>query len=240
MKKFKLKKEYYYIGGIALFLLAVLLGVFIITSNSTDGAKFKKEYEKLNGEKTSSGNVYQTLNIKKKNKVKYITLKEAVEIVDKGTGIVYFGMPNCPWCRELVPILLEKLDCSCIENLYYVDMSEERNTYEITDEEPVETKKASNEYYELLDLMSEYLDDYTITDSEGVEHVLPQKRIYLPFLVAVKDGQIIEGHTGTVDLEDNQSPYDELNETQKSEVEVIINKMIDGVTKEQTTCEDHC
>lgn len=240
MKKLKPNKKFYVVAGSVLAVAIIILAIFAFKLNSTDGSKFKKEYEKLNGTKTESGQKYQTLKIPRSNKMKYSSMEEAIELLDKGTGLIYFGMPNCPWCRTLVPVLINKAKCSCLENILYVDMSEARNTYEIVDNYPSETKKAEKEYYELLEMLDDYLDSYTITDEDGVEHVLNEKRIYLPLVVAVKNGAIVGAHTGAVELKDGQSAFDELDATQHSELEVIVDNMIEEIGKETTTCDGKC
>lgn len=239
-KKENNKHRQYLIAGGALVLIVALLLVACGLGGTKDAAKFKSEYEKLNGEKTSSGREYQTLKINKKNKVKYASLEEAEKALTEGTHLIYFGMPNCPWCREIVPVLLEKTDCSCLKNILYVDMTDKRNTYEIQNDEPVETKKAESAYYNVLSLLDKYLDNYKVDDSDGVEHVLQEKRIYLPMVVAVKDGRVVDAHTGSVELTSSQTPYDELTDVQKSELGVIFTDMIEKLTEEEAVCNGKC
>lgn len=238
MKKLELK--HYVVGTAVLIAIVVVCLIGCAFNGSSDGAKFKREYEKLNGQEASSGKKYQTLKIDKNNKVKYYTMEEAVELLISGTGIVYFGMPDCPWCRGMVPVLLDKIGCSCLENLYYVDMQDKRNTYEIKDGEPTETKKADEAYYQLLEILDESLENYSIKDDDGVEHILQEKRMYLPLVVAVKDGRIVGTHTDSVELDEGQSSYDELTDVQKSELGVIYSNMIDSLKEENLTCDEHC
>lgn len=227
------------IGGIILILLILIVGSCTFRGTS-DSRAFKREYEKLNGKKASDDYEYQSLSIDKKNKIKYVSLEEAEKIIKEGTGIVYFGMPECPWCRGMVPVLLESADCSCIENIYYVNMKEERNTYEIKDDEPVETKEASEAYYSILSLLDEFLDVYKIKDENGFEHILQTKRVYLPTLVAVKDGIVKKVHTGSVELDASQSPYDELSDVQKSEMRAIVDEMVEIILEEPAVCDGKC
>ena len=51
-----------------------------------------------------------------------------------------------------------------------------RNTYEVKDNKPVETEQADQDYYRLLELLDEHLENYSIKDDEGVEHVVPENR----------------------------------------------------------------
>lgn len=234
------KKQLLKIAIAAVVIIAIIFVATLVKSNLTDGAKFKKEYEKYNGVSSPSGKFYQNLSIDKDNKVKYATMEEALEVIKDGTGLIYFGYPNCPWCRGMVPTLLEVVDCSCLENLLYVDMTDLRDVYEVKDDEIVRTKEASDTYYELLTELEEYLDDYIITDEDGIEYNAEEKRIYLPLVVAVKNGEVVGAHTGTVELPLEQSPYDALTETQLSELSVIFSELIEEMTKEDNVCSDHC
>ena len=80
---------------IAVLVAGILFGVIYHIDKkqkSTDAYKFKIEYESLNGEKSQSGKVYRSLDISKKNRIKYSTAEEIVEKIDKGeTFVVYFG-----------------------------------------------------------------------------------------------------------------------------------------------------
>lgn len=238
--KLKLKNKYLVIGvGAIILILVLILLIGQIKLNGTDGAKFKKDYEALNGEVASGDNTYQKLKIDKKNKVKSVSLKEAYEILSEGTGLVYFGYPKCPWCRGILPGLLDAVDCSCLENLYYVDMTGLRDEFEYKDGEVVKTKEAKDEYYKLLELLDKYLDEYNVKDDEGLEHTAPNKRIMVPLVVGSKDGYV-KGVFDGVELDEDQSPYDELTDTQNSEVKILINNLIDEITKEDAVCDEHC
>ena len=53
--------------------------------------------------------------------LEYLTEKEAVKLLEKGTGIIYFGFSGCPWCRNLVPILTDLAE-ELEEPVYYLDI----------------------------------------------------------------------------------------------------------------------
>ena len=233
------KKEKILILGIS-FLVIVLIGVlFIIKSNSTDAAKFKREYEKIND--TEAGdNRYQSLKIPKKNKVKYLSLEEAIDVIQNKIGIIYFGFPNCPWCRGIVPPLLEVIDDSYLENLYYVDMTGKRDSYEIEDDTPIKKEEGAEEYHELVEILDKYLEEYTIKDKNGLEYSLEEKRIYVPMVVAVKDGIVRDAHSGSVELDEDKTPYDALTETQISELKAIFTRLIDSIKDDEGVCDEYC
>lgn len=230
MKLSKQGKRIIFRGGaivLGLILLVILVSVF---SNKSDGAKFRREYMQYNGKLAFDGYHFQKLKIKKKNKVKYVNLEEAIDILENKTGIIYFGFPNCPYCRSIVPTLLETLDKSELKELYYLDVTGIRDTYEVENDDVRCTKEASDEYYEILEILDTYLDDYIVKDENGIEYEAGEKRLYVPLVVAVQDGIITGSHSNSATLNEGQSPFDDLNETQRSELEVIFNNLIDTLS----------
>ena len=201
-----------------------------MSTSKTDAARFKREYESYNNKKASDDHKYQKLKIKKKNKIKYINLEEAVDIIKNGTGLIYFGFPNCPYCRSIVPTLLNKVEKSDLKELYYLDMTDLRDTYEVQDERAICTKLGDDLYYELLSILDNYLEDYVVTDENGIEYDAGEKRVYVPLVVAVQDGFIMDTHSNSVDLNESQSPYDPLTKNQLDELGVIFQNLIDTIS----------
>lgn len=229
---------------VAILALALVgVGIFFAMNKKdtveTDALKFKREYEALNGEKARGESVYQTLDISENNKVKYANLKETVEFLEKDTGIIYFGFPNCPWCRGILPTLLNVVEKSSLDKILYVDMTDKRDTFEVKDDEAVKTKDADREYYRILEILDEYLDEYTVTD--GVvdkAYKTNEKRVYVPLVVVVKDGEIKDAVTSPVELEEGQTAYDELTIKQKENLEALFEGMLDKI--EDAVCDGHC
>ena len=101
----------------------------------------------------------------------------------------------------------------------------------------LETKKGTDSYYQILDLLAEYLDDYYLTDSEGNDYATHEKRLYAPTLVAIKEGKVTSFHVGTVDSQ--ESGYDKLTNEQITELKGIITKLI--ASKNSAICsQDKC
>ncbi len=240
MKSKKLKKENIIVGVV---LLVVLVGVIVLVmtmSGSADARKFKSEYEDLNGKTAGESYKYQSLKLAGKSKIEYASLDEAVAFANTSTGLIFFGTPTDGKSRSVVETLLESTNCSCLEKVLYVDMTDKFNVFEIEDDKPVETKKAEQGYYDMLVVLNEYLNNYTIVDDDGFEHELQNKRIDIPMVVAVKDGEIVGAHTGSVSFDREQGEYDELDEVQKSELSVIYNGLIEAVVDENATCKKKC
>ncbi len=173
----------------------------VISNNSqTDGIKFKEEYEKLNGKKNDQGKKYREITIDSKNKMVYKTTEEVLELIDKKKSFVlYFGFDTCPWCRSVVPTLAS-ISKELNQEVYYIDVKDIRDTFELDDDnKPKLIKKGSKDYSKLLEKLESVLEDYTLTDSDNNEIKVGEKRIYAPSIVSVIDGKAKELTTGISD-----------------------------------------
>lgn len=215
------------------------MALYMFDISKTDAAKFKKEYETLNGEKSPSGDRYQKLKISINNKVKYSNIEEAIEVLKGETALIYFGFSNCPWCRGMLPVLLDELDNSNLEEMLYVDMTDKRDEYKVSDGVIIEEKGASEDYYKLMNVLKKYLDDYLVKDSYGIEYEVGEKRLYVPLVVAVKEG-VIQGVYNGIEYPEDQSPYSELTPLQKEEMQVIFTGLIESISETSTICDEHC
>lgn len=137
---------------IVLGFLGLISFYYLNLTKVTDASKFKEEYS----------------NVSEDNVFVYRTDKEIIDILKHGTGIVYLGFPECPWCQAYVSYLDEVAKETKIEKIYYLNILEIR-------------KNNTREYQEIVSL----LDNYLSYDEEG------KKRIYVPAIVAVKEGKII-------------------------------------------------
>ena len=60
-----------------------------------------------------------------------ISMEEAIhKMSEKETAVFYFGYPDCPWCKEAVPILKEVAK-QFHDKIYYVQTrdSQKKNCY---------------------------------------------------------------------------------------------------------------
>lgn len=147
-------------------LVVVLLGIigFVVYSNSknvkSDAQKFSEEYN-LNDES---------------NPFVYKTSDEIINILENGTGIVYLGYPECPWCKEYVKMLVSVFKKTSVDTIYYFDIKEDRESN-------------SENYKKIVSILSDNLE----YDDEG------NKRVYVPDITFVKKGKII-GHDNETSL----------------------------------------
>ena len=98
----------------------------------------------------------------------YRSLDEIIKILENGTGIVYLGFPECKWCQKYVKYLNEVSKETNFEKIYYYDILEDR-------------KNNTEEYKKVVSILNDYLQ----YDEEG------NKRVYVPTVVAVKNGEIL-------------------------------------------------
>ena len=205
----------------------IMVSVFCLTGcnekTTSDALKFKNEYESLNGQKNDAGKTYPEVKIEKNNIVEYVDEAKALDILNYKTGIIYMGYNSCPWCRNAVPVLLDAAKKSNIDKIYYLDMKEIRDEKELgKDGKIVVKKEGSKGYQELLVRMYDFLEEYDGLQDSSI------KRIYVPFVVAVKEGKILSVHADTVYSQTD--PYQVLDKDQKQELKNIYVEMMQSVS----------
>ena len=106
-------KKRLFIKGIILFVLGLILIYLYFIKDSkkeTDAQKFKSEYT----------------NVSKDNPFVYRDVDKIINILEKGSGVVYLGFPECPWCQAYVPYLNEVAKTNGLEKIYYFNILEDR------------------------------------------------------------------------------------------------------------------
>ena len=203
-----------------------------------DAIKFLNEYSELNGKvNESNGKNYVDVSISDTNTVKYIDEEKAVELLENGTGTIYFGFSTCPWCRNLVSTLTKVAE-EKNETIYYLDILDIRSSFELSEGKLNKIKEGTKEYYKILELLDKNLEEFYLTDEAGNKFDTGEKRLYAPTLVAFKEGEITDIHVGTVDSQ--EFGYDELTEKQIKELEKIVEKLIESKDKEDVCTKDKC
>lgn len=224
-----------------LCLIMVILSYLTITHNYNDSLKFKKEYEALNGNISSSNNKYIELNISLNNPIKYSNYKEIIDVIKNGTGIIYLGFPECPWCRAAVPVLLEAAKNNNVDKIYYLNIKNDRDLYVINDgkltyalDDDGNEIKGVKEYFDLLDALDNYLSDYVI-EFDNKTYETGKKRIYAPSVIFVKNGYVTNIQVSTV--ENHLDAYEPLTKEQKKELYNIYEEEILNIYSE--TCSNN-
>lgn len=150
-----MKKKIVILIGVVLVIALGIFGYLYTNKNkdtNTNGKKFAEEYGSV-----TEDNVFV-----------YKSIDEIINILEHGTGVVYLGFPECPWCTAYVPYLNEVAKDNDVEKVYYYNILNDR--------------KENNDNYQRLVAI---LKDHLRYDEEG------NKRIYAPSVIAVKDGEIV-------------------------------------------------
>lgn len=113
-------------------LILIIISIVIINilnknnidnkNNNLEKNKFKEEYEALNRTKDDNNKEYIEISISSDNIVKYSTETEIINIINnKGDAVVYFGYPECNYCRSSIEVLLNTAKDTKLDNIYYID-----------------------------------------------------------------------------------------------------------------------
>lgn len=202
-----------------------------------DEKRFKQEYESLNGTTRSNGQKNRDVKIKADNNIKYISIAEAAEIIDSGSGVIYFGFAACPWCRNAVPILLDAMDSTNLDTIYYVDIRPEdnaendiRDLYALDSKnKPKKIRDGATGYDEVILALASELDEYKLTVSNSNREVSTgRKRLYAPTVVTVNSGIVTGFYEGTFDdhEKDENGNLPDLTKEQQDELFKIYSDMI--------------
>lgn len=114
----------------------------------SDAKKFARDYTKVDED----------------NLFVYKTAEEALQILERGSGVLFFGFPSCQRCQHYAPYLQEVAEQEKIEAIYYIDIKEDRS-------------KNTETYQQIVALLGEQL----LFDKEG------NPRIYVPDVTIVSN-----------------------------------------------------
>ena len=141
----------------------------------------------------------------------YRSIDEIMKILENGSGVVYLGFPECKWCQKYVKYLDEVSRKANLEKIYYFDILEDR-------------KNNTEEYLKIVSLLNEYLQ----YDDEG------NKRIYVPTVVAVNNGEIVGFDDETAwDTKGFEEPADYWTVEEQLDLKLKLTEMfskVDGST----------
>ena len=121
---------------------------------SSDAARFKAAYSRVAND----------------NRFVFASAGEVLEKFESGSGLIFLGFQQCPWCQQLAPIVDTAAKAEGLDKIYYLDIRHARETNDDT-------------YKKLVEKLKPHLR----TDENG------QPRVYVPDVTALKDGHIV-GH----------------------------------------------
>lgn len=147
---------------------------------TNDSLKFKKEFE-ANNDKKNKVNI----SIKNYSTVTYSSYEEIFKKLESDESyILFFASSTDENSRIMASVLVDKA-LILKEDIYYLDISNDMDTKELTKDGKIKTiKKGSDNYYELVKKLNGYLPVYKELNDDNV------KRIYLPAVVFIQKGKI--------------------------------------------------
>ncbi|MBE6155255.1 MAG: hypothetical protein E7164_00670 [Firmicutes bacterium] len=193
------------VGGIILLIAGGLTWYWLSNSDNpepgkqTDAQKFAEEY-----------------SITEDNVFVYRDAQAIIKIMEQGTGIVYLGFPECPWCKAYVKYLNDFAKEVGIEKIYYYNILNDR-------------KDNTPEYQKMVTILEDFLEQ----DDEA------NARIYVPNVSFHIDGTIIGNDLETAyDTGGFEKPEDYWTDDEVAELKVKITKYMNDVLKASSTCTD--
>ena len=183
-------------GGILLYF------VLNNKNNGNDNVRFAKEYA---DSQVGEDNVFVYKNI-----------DEIINILKYGTGVVYLGFPECPWCQAYVKYLNETAKDANIEKIYYFNILEDR-------------KNNTEKYQEIVSILGDNLQ----RDDEG------NLKVFVPNVSFVVNGKIIgNDYETSLDTKGFEKPSDYWTEEEVSELENTLSGYMKEVYKSLYSCTD--
>ncbi len=171
-----------------------------IEEKQTDAERFAADYEEIDED-----NVFV-----------YKDVDEIIKIMENGTGVVYLGYPECPWCQEYVKYLNEVAKEVGIDKIYY------GNTKKIKEED-------MDKYHKLISILSGHLQ---FTD-EGEEW------IFVPNVSFHIDGKIIANDYETSkDTHGLKNPKDYWNDDEIKDLKKKLSASMKKVKEALEVCTD--
>ena len=180
-----------------LILLSLTLCACLTQTKSTTSTS-KKACDVTSEEKTCN-----TKNDTKTN-FNEISFDEAIQyFTQEKSGVLYFGFSSCPWCKEAKPILKKVAKENGID-IQYVKVRDEEKNRLYTDEQKA--------------IIEPYIQDYMSNNDEGV------LTLYVPLVLVVKDGKVVDGHEGT--LESHDATERKMTNDEKEQLTKIYTKLM--------------
>lgn len=195
---------------IVLILLAVAGGIYFYVKNKSndnndepklnDNVKFTKEYS----------------DVPLDNVFVYRDAKSIIKIMRNGTGVVYLGFPECPWCQAYVKYLNETAKEVGIDKIYYYNILEDRKSNNAT-------------YQEILSILADKLQK----DDEG------NPRIFVPNVSFHVKGEVIgNDYETSLDTDNKKDPSEYWTDKAVSNLKKKLTKYMNEVLKETSKCTD--
>ena len=195
-------KKYLILGGLLLILAIVGVMLFLIIGNKnneeTDAQKFAKEYTQVTED----------------NYFVYRSSEEVISMLKHGTGVVYIGFPECPWCQTYAKYLNEVAIEVGVDKIYYYDILEDR-------------KNNTEDYQKIVSILKEHLQ----YDEEG------NSRVFVPNVSFHVNGEIVGNDCETsLDTHGFDNPSDYWTEEEVTDLKNTLTSYMEKVYTASNMC----
>ncbi|MBE6148931.1 MAG: hypothetical protein E7167_05575 [Firmicutes bacterium] len=201
-----MKKKIGIIVSVLVLIIAGGLIWYLVDKNANSDLDDKLDAQKF----------AQEYGITEDNVFVYRDADAIIKIMEQGTGVVYLGFPECPWCKAYVTYLNEVAKEVGVEKIYYYNILNDR-------------KDNTPEYQKMVNI----LEDYLQLDEEA------KARIYVPNVSFHIDGKIIGNDLETAyDTHGYDDPADYWNEVEVTDLKHRLTDYMEQVAKKLSTCTD--
>lgn len=155
-----------FLALLAFLILATVIAWLVVQRNDTRSQQTQQDSSAVLTDAEQFAADYPGVDAK--NPFVYASSEDVISLFDSGTGLVYLGFTECPWCQAIAPLMEEAAANEKLEQLQYLNIREARESNDET-------------YQQLVGKLSPYLDK----DEDG------SPRIYVPDVTALKDGMVV-------------------------------------------------
>jgi len=191
-KKLPSKKKSYLFILLGIVLAASAAMVLFQVLSPSDAVRFSRAYPLV-----EEDNVFV-----------YISVSEAADILESGTGILYLGFPECPWCQTYVFFLNEAAQTLGITEIFYASILSDRSNNTLA-------------YRRIVDVLGDRLN----LDADG------NPRVFVPDISVVKDGVVL-GHnnqTSQNHLDTDLTPVDYWTNARVADFRITLEAMLSKI-----------
>lgn len=228
-----MKENKLFIGLLGVVFI-VLVGCVFFSFNDKrevkkkDAVLIKEEYEALNGNED-----YVSVSLDDDNPYVYRSYEDIIKMIEEKSGIILFASAKSNSSRSVISLISEIAHELKFENVAYLDIMEDRDEYTLDKiNKPIESKEGTKDYKKLLDVLDKELVSYVLEGSDGKKVNVGEKRIYMPTLVAVYNGEIQSVYSVSLN-EDEEIDKDSLKKLKD-----VYVAMFKSVTED--ICDDAC
>ena len=172
-----MKDKYYILGGILVILIATLFLSFETYKEENKeiaiSSKIEKEYSFLEND----------------NKIHYLNSKDFDELYTKGNGIFLLCHYEFKACQDIMRIVNENEH----NTINYYDILNDRDEISMdTNDNIIKIEDGSYIYKKLLKILDDFLPKYSLLLEDKSYKKIDEKRLYMPTLIYLKEGTIID------------------------------------------------